>query len=736
VFHYIVCKIINECSSGRQFRSHLQDTLSTGRTTKSGIKRKFGIQSLGRDKDSSVMGCKASKPSLKENSLETATIKASNVMSSKGSSAMKSMNTAFDDVYNLLIKAKNREDPLVDFWPQVKSLIDSDSRRATYVHPTTKRTPLHIACSMVDLDDGVMTSLSDEMILSSYDPCSVVTVIFTLIDTAPESISAKDSKGNIPLHYVLSRRGLENTLRLKVRAQVLAVLTRAKPEVSQAYFLDPATVFDTTETGRVSPFYHILQTLPNDFNSDGITVNYISSITSIIPCLTGISNASDGDQPLALLYRRFTRQFDASEKFFPGDNSIPEVVEHRRKYKMAAGNTWKIIETLLRPPVTADSPIVNNDSWRVVHRAIQVETPPDLLRYIIETNAEDLTQPDEYGNLPLHYAAKSIPQQSAFPAFYSKYVIDELLYKFPEAASIPDASGYYPLTLAVHTGKQWIGGGVKSLYDAYPEALGQIDLDAHASLRKALSFGADEKEANDATLELDEGEEALTSKGVVRDEHHDAIMLVQQENIPIFEIVAVMWAHEEDGGVQMLSCVALSRHIDSTKSDLERIRIALSTIAAVVNAMKAHPNEPVVQEKACSVLKKLACADGYREISFVASGSIAAIVGAMQAHIVDASVQEEACASIAEIVRRGGEERATVVASVSGITAVINSLTAHPSHEGVQVEACRALKFITDFPEAHVPDLPRAQMESLLEIAKKTSPACTENAEVLFNRLS
>jgi hypothetical protein len=153
---------------------------------------------------------------------------------------------------------------------------------------------------------------------------------------------------------------------------------------------------------------------------------------------------------------------------------------------IAAGNTWKLIELLLRPQGGAED-------WKVVHRAIQVETPHDLLRYIVETNAEDLTQPDEFGNLPIHYAAKSLPQESSFPAFYSKYIIDELLYKFPEAASFPDAEGLFPLTLAVQTGKQWIGGGVKSLYDAYPDALSQIDLDSHASLRQALSFGDDKE---------------------------------------------------------------------------------------------------------------------------------------------------------------------------------------------------------------------------------------------------
>jgi hypothetical protein len=61
--------------------------------------------------------------------------------------------------------------------------------------------------------------------------------------------------------------------------------------------------------------------------------------------------------------------------------------------------------------------------YRTVHRSVQGETPPDLLRYV----------------------------------------------------SIQASDGYFPVTLAVKSGKQWIGGGIKKMYDAYPDALDQVD---------------------------------------------------------------------------------------------------------------------------------------------------------------------------------------------------------------------------------------------------------------------
>jgi hypothetical protein len=492
--------------------------------------------------------------------------------------------------------------------------------------------------------------------------------------------------------------------------------------------------------------------------------------------MAGIGNASDGDKPLSLLYRRFTRQFDISEMFFAGDNSRPEVVEHRNKYKCAAGNTWKIIECMLKPPIIRNSngteaaSSSNNAYWGIVHRAVQMETPPDLLRYIVETNAQDLTKVDAHGNLPLHYAAMVKPPASSettitsghFPAFYTKYVVDELLYKFPEAASMTNREGKYPLELAISTGKQWIGGGIKSLYDAYPQALEQIDLQEHASLRKALSMTREASNVNEETDEKKDGDEGgegavegvmsaeekllqhVTSNasavdGIIKDELHDAIMLVQQSTVDITEVTTSMWAHEEDAGVQMLGCVAITKLLEK---DLHNppasLRIALTATASVVNAMKAHPNEMIVQEKACAALKLLAPADGRREVSMVASGAVAAIVAAMQAHVGDANVQQEACAAIAAIIQYGGADRATVVASVSGLTAILNAIAAHPQEMKVQKGGCNALLQLTDFAEtASLPELPKAQTEPLLTQAKEAFPdECGALVDTLMGRMT
>jgi len=674
------------------------------------------------------MGCQSSKETVAGSAFkENATSYVS--LNTKEATETKRMTEAVEfnaepvpskQLYSMLVDEQGSYKSLVGFWPNVVALCESDPLSLKYVDPTTKSTSLHVVCAMVDFEDGTMNEDSER---------SVVAVVRSIIKSYPEAASKYDAKGRIPLYYAVAltktSAGRVIPARWNTRASVVRLLASADFEVSQEFLSRNDVVFDA-ETGGCTPLYHALQIIPDDFSSPGATLGFVSVLQECNPRVVSVGNSSDADKPLSLLYRRFTRQFDISEKFFPGDNSREEVVQHRRDYKMAAGNTWKIIEILLRPE---GNPYQH---WRIVHRAVQVETPPDLLRYIVETNAEDLTQMDESGNLPLHYAAKSLPNKEAgphsFPSFYTKYVVDELLYKFPEAASIPDGEGKFAFTLAVDTGKQWIGGGVKSLHDAHPEAVNQVDMAAHTSLQTALSH-TEELEAN-KTAE-NEGD------GIIRDEHHDAIMLVQKEGVDVSEVVCSMWAHEEDAGVQMLGCVALTKLCKAAKTEVAILRIALGAIAAVVNAMKAHPNEPIVQDKACSALRGMSVADGKREVSFVASGAIAAVVGAMQAHIGDPAVQEEACYAIADIVANGGADRATIVASVSGITAIVNSIAAHPTLVGVQEAGCNALKAVTDFPDALLPDLPRSQIESLLEAAKANFlHECGATVDIVLSRLT
>jgi hypothetical protein len=224
-----------------------------------------------------------------------------------------------------------------------------------------------------------------------------------------------------------------------------------------------------------------------------------------------------------------------------------------------------------------------------------------------------------------------------------------------------------------------------------------------------------------------------------KDESHDAIMFVQRSDAAVRDIVTTMWANEEDAGVQMLGCTALgsvaAAGAEAGTQDAI-VSVALMGVTSVVNAMKNHPNEPAVQEKACTALTYMAPADGVREVSFAASGAISTVVSAMQAHVADARVQKEACRALRGIAAKGGADRATVVASVSGFTALVNAMGAHPDDVDVQREVCMAMEVLMSFPDAYLPDGVHEQSDALLQAAAENFPhACLKPVNAIRGRL-
>jgi len=658
-------------------------------------------------------------------------------------------------------------------------ICDMDPTAADYIEPETLETPLHLACRILERFPPSVTM--DGITASPVDAMRV------LIRCCPESLSKTDIDGYIPLHYIIphSRRPEVSHQQQKQKhnpllnqtqnqVQVFNLLISAEYDSSMEYLSRSDVIFSPTD-GACTPLYHAVSSIQDDFFQHphpSPTVDFISAIHSACPRTVSIKNRDNWDTPLALLYRRFSRQFDLSEKFFPGDNSRKDVLEHRQRYKSSAMNTWKIIVKLLDPTESGDDTVEgsrrNASDFYIVHSAVKLDCPQDLIRYIIETRPGEVSKTDEQGRLPLHIAAAARPVNSPSSDknddggnYHFKFMIDELLYAYPDGAACADRDGKLPLQLAIESGKYWVGGGVKSLYDVFPDAMANVVVEEYPVIKKAMSFssnfleehGADADNATEMTDRHDN--RGITNsqnehQKAVKEEHYDAIMMVQNPNSDLGSITSAMWANEEDGGVQLLGCMAITAltnryapaqtspvSTDSNHPSPQLYAIALSAVTTIVNAMKNHPNEPAVQEKACVALLGLASADGYREVSFAASGAAASIVAAMQAHVSDAIVQREACTALRMIVEYGGADRATVIASVSGFTALQNALGAHPHSVGVQQEACMALEALTAFPDANLPDLPGAQTAPLLEAAaQRYEVECRDTAEIVLTRLS
>ena len=645
-----------------------------------------------------------------------------------------------------LLKDTTSLDPLI--WTKVVKICEVQPSAVRYQHPETLLTALHLACCAIG-------AKSTELQMDTIG-CSSPDAVRALIKAYPDALSMEDANGCIPLHYAVcpSNKVTRTTIDSYFdRSEIVKILVASDYEVSMEYL----TRSDVTVTGKdgCTPLYLAVASIPDDFHSHGATTFFIRAVHEANPSMVVAKNDTNFDKPLSLLYRRFSRQFDFSEKFFPGDNSRTEVLEHRNKYKAAAVNTWKIIQCLLRPTQingksidTMDASVVAKGSkstnYLMVHAAVQTECPPDLLRYIIETRSTEVQKPNKQGRLPLHLAAMTQTNttnvanmqdpQTNFSAYHSKFVIDELLYSYADGATEYDHDGKLPLQLAIESGKSWIGGGIRSLYNVFPDARKKIDLGRYPFINDAMST------VSDYAAEDDDG-----SPGIEKEENYDAIMRIQKNDVDLGDVLSIMWANEEDAGIQMLGCITIFRiamvykekYTDDDEAS-QVLPVATSSIAAIVNAMKNHPNEPAVQEKACSALLTLSHADAHLEISFAASGAVASIVAAMQAHVSDSIVQEVACAALRSIVKVGGADRATVVASVSGFTAIQNAMGAHPDVVGVQKEACQALLELTAFSsDANLPDLPTGQLSPLLDAALSRFPSeCEEAAKLVLLRLS
>mmetsp|Transcript_22305 Transcript_22305/g.33437 ORF Transcript_22305/g.33437 Transcript_22305/m.33437 type:complete len:730 (-) Transcript_22305:100-2289(-) len=653
----------------------------------------------------------------------------------------------------------------VPFWIEAQRLCENNaSTVASYVDLNTKGTPLHVACSLG-------SARVDSMEVAD----AAVKCIRTIVDNSPGSISLRDNHDHVPIEGIFSAMAAGKGIEEDAAAMKSAYAFRM--EVAKILLTkNPSCVLLRGEN-----IYRIAESLSDDCEQPlGPTAEFVKLLVdkggaSAQPSARGERRSpEDDDDVLAMLYRRFVRQFDQSERFFEGDNSRPEVVSHREKFKNAAVNTFNIIELLLRQPKTTgaapSSPegAAGNDGdldYLLVHNAVRSGTcAPDLLRYIVETNLEKVAEKDSRGNLPLHYAAgygesttsngDSAPVVS--PEAYSKYVIDELLYAYPDGASVENADGTLPITLAIESSKKWIGGGIRSLHEAYPEGIEHANLGEKHPLLHSMSFQTMGEDSVDETLNelgLNDDEEGTIATGVDggggrsrkrkakrkinKDESHDAIMFVQKPNSPVRDVITTMWANEDDGGVQMLGCTALANAAMKAGNSEEAVAsVALLGVTTAVNAMKNHPNEPVVQEKACAALTAMAPADGMREVSFAASGAIATTVCAMQAHVSDATVQREACRALRGIAAKGGADRATTVASVSGFTALVNALGAHPDDVEVQQEACLCMEVLTSFPDAYLPQLDEQTNAYLQAAAEKFPAECSNPAKAIRARLN
>jgi hypothetical protein len=105
---------------------------------------------------------------------------------------------------------------------------------------------------------------------------------------------------------------------------------------------------------------------------------------------------------------------------------------------------------------------------RIVHACAGIrQCPPSLLEFASLLYPDQLMEQDEEGEVPLHKAA----------ANYANDILYDILLACPEASTICNKRGKYPLNVAIKAGRRW-KSGVNLLVEANPVAVEGLDLDS------------------------------------------------------------------------------------------------------------------------------------------------------------------------------------------------------------------------------------------------------------------
>ena len=139
--------------------------------------------------------------------------------------------------------------------------------------------------------------------------------IKTIIDAFPQAVGLRDKHNKVPLEGIFSGMCAENN---NVASSSISASFSFRIETSRLLLEKDSHCVKI----RGEILYQVIESLPDDTEVPlGPTVEFIKLLVEKGGASVQAPSESMDDDVLALLYRRFVRQFDQSEKFFEGDNS-------------------------------------------------------------------------------------------------------------------------------------------------------------------------------------------------------------------------------------------------------------------------------------------------------------------------------------------------------------------------------------------------------------------------------
>lgn len=192
-------------------------------------------------------------------------------------------------------------------------------------------------------------------------------------------------------------------------------------------------------------------------------------ITGSLPLHLMVSNTKKQDWPnhAGLLYHFYPRAVQIADN----DGKLPlhrasAVIRHRNNVEDYAekSDVVQLVRAYPQATLKPDNAGCLPFHYVAAHAVIwddDVESVYSVNRNAVQTRAGILFK----NRLPMHMASRNIHSRDS--------LIQKLSHLHPRGASIPDSEGKLPFHLACEIGKDWEIGGVRCIYDAFPNAIRQ-----------------------------------------------------------------------------------------------------------------------------------------------------------------------------------------------------------------------------------------------------------------------
>ena len=244
----------------------------------------------------------------------------------------------------------------------------------------------------------------------------------------------------------------------------------------------PSAVSVRTKTGfKTKTPFHIACEAGSDYRilRAMLQINPTLAIQPFVQQSSSSVYAIPSETPLQLLWKHNFNHINSQYYRNKFDHPPRSIV--RRSFKAGGGGTGSIQELhnkmalLLQAAHHGTLQERIGKPFRVLNAACSVRCPKDYVAYLLEEHTNQVSERDEKGLLPLHYAVRKT--SSLESQTYTQFLVESLLDIYPEAASVEDETGRLPLHVALGgtVGLTWHKGGVQELVLRYPNALRTID---------------------------------------------------------------------------------------------------------------------------------------------------------------------------------------------------------------------------------------------------------------------